>query len=98
MKEERVACKRCNAIVLIALDEQGRKIELDPNPAIYFIGGESPGGRPIARKMKNAYVSHFATCSRRPAGIVGATHEISSTAPREEARRTSAPSPTPTRR
>ncbi len=59
-----VPCKGCGRPLVWVKDEKGTKHPLDPIAPVYFITGHTDAGTPIAKRNENAYVSHFATCSK----------------------------------
>lgn len=57
---ERGQCKSCNAHVLWVVTENGKRMPLDFAPERRFV--VEAGVEPMKAKMRNTYVSHFATC------------------------------------
>lgn len=60
----KVPCKgrTCKALVVWATDEKGTPQILDARAPVYELMGEDDHGKPLVRRHKQAFVSHFATC------------------------------------
>ena len=56
-------CKGCNKPIVWGETSEGRRIPLDPGPAIYAVG-ETSGGTITAERSKEHMVTHFATCPK----------------------------------
>lgn len=52
----------CSRKIVWGTLEDGRKIPLDPRPAVYQIVGYQPNGDPILQRSRTALVGHHATC------------------------------------
>jgi len=57
-------CKGCGREIVWGEDEGGRKIPLDPRPAVYVVVRKTPTGTELlAKRTSQAMVSHFVTCT-----------------------------------
>jgi hypothetical protein len=57
---ERGQCKSCSAHVLWVVTESGARMPLDAEPERRFV--VDSGTNPMRARVRNTYVSHFATC------------------------------------
>ena len=57
-------CKGCGATIIWGLSEDGKKIPLDPKPAVYRITNPE-AWTTLVERDKLAMVSHFITCPKR---------------------------------
>lgn len=55
-------CKRCGRKIVWGSDGFGKRIPLDPTPAVYKMWGIKDGVTFVERE-RNAMVVHFATCT-----------------------------------
>lgn len=56
-------CRGCGKKVVWGIDEKGHKIPLDPVPPVYD-AAIGTNGTALVYRLKDAMVSHFATCRR----------------------------------
>ena len=59
---ERGQCKSCNAHILWVETENGKRMPLDLEPERRFVIEAEAGADPMKARLRNTYVSHFATC------------------------------------
>ena len=55
-------CEGCGRPIIWAETEDGKRIPLDPRPAVYMTTGFSGGTTVRAERTKEALVSHFNVC------------------------------------
>lgn len=56
-------CRGCNKLICWGTTAEGKKIPLDPAPAIYELGELGLHGPLVAKTKQHQFmVSHFATC------------------------------------
>lgn len=58
-------CRGCHREIVWGTTEDGKKIPLDPRPAVYATIREEASGDLLIRQTKTAMVSHFVTCPKR---------------------------------
>lgn len=63
-------CKGCGKPIVFVADEDGKTIPIDPRPPVYYATVWAADvsdirGTPVqVRRVKEAFVSHFATCPK----------------------------------
>jgi hypothetical protein len=62
-------CRGCGKPIVWGTTPEGKKIPLDPRPPVYELVQSHPGNQrnpdPVnARRIIDAFVSHFATCPK----------------------------------
>ncbi len=55
-------CKGCDKPIVWGVTEEGKRIPLDPKPAVYDV--EEVEGEVQATRDRTAMVTHFATCPK----------------------------------
>lgn len=64
MSSREQTCKGCGKKVIFARDTEGKIQILDPVPPIFGLLSDLPDGSTHVRRLRGAYVSHFATCPK----------------------------------
>lgn len=60
---ERRNCRACGCPLAFVPGPNGKKIPLDERSAVYRIANDMLGN-PVAEKVTDAYVTHFASCAK----------------------------------
>lgn len=62
MSLKQATCRGCGRPIIWGVTGDGKKIPLDPKPAVYGVVEDE--GNALATRMEGAMVTHFATCPK----------------------------------